>query len=394
MSSVTARFMKSMRLAAGLAGGSKAYTGPSYADIDITRRCNMKCLGCLYHSATFRGPRVQEAAGIPDIPFELVERLCAELPALGTREVVLIGEGEPLLHPRIFDIITAFKRAGCTVQLFTNGTLLDPHNAERMLASGLDTVKVSLWGSTPEEHLLYHPGSGERNFHATMNGIKTLAALRSGLGKTHPTVILTQPLGRYNYRSIRTRIELAAGLGCDGVRFAPFIPWQGEFASAGLTPDAIAFIEGEMKAVRERAESLSLVHNIDETLLRLKLGEHVWRRLPCYVGWFYTRVKVDGTVLSCDLGQIPLGNLHRGTFREIWNGAPYRSFRARAREPQTLTSLNPGCTCDWCCYAKDNYRMHQFAGRVPGLGRKIRRPEATIASPSGARPEGSSPDSP
>ena len=51
----------------------------------------------------------------------------------GTPEVTLSGEGEPLLHPRFFDIVDCFRRARITMQAFTNGSLIDEPMARQIV---------------------------------------------------------------------------------------------------------------------------------------------------------------------------------------------------------------------------------------------------------------------
>jgi hypothetical protein len=57
--------------------------------------------------------------------------------------------------------------------------------------------------------------------------------------------------------------------------------------------------------MKKRLNSLSMEHNIGETLLRYRIGEAVWNKLPCYVGWLHARIKVDGMVLLAGHGINP-----------------------------------------------------------------------------------------
>jgi MoaA/NifB/PqqE/SkfB family radical SAM enzyme len=63
------------------------------------------------------------------------------------------GCGEPLLHPRLFEMLeVAVQGAGCQVSLTTNGTLLGEQAVERLLATGVDAVDISLDAFTPETY--------------------------------------------------------------------------------------------------------------------------------------------------------------------------------------------------------------------------------------------------
>src|SRR5512139_2195195 len=127
-----ATIQKKIKLLRGLLSNEKAYTGPFYLMLDITRRCNLRCLGCRYHSPLLPIP-LQGDPDILVISFDLVKKLCEELSTMGTDEIVLTGGGEPFLHPRLFDIVSAIKTAGLRVTLVTNGTLLEESSIHSLL---------------------------------------------------------------------------------------------------------------------------------------------------------------------------------------------------------------------------------------------------------------------
>ena len=361
-----ATLRQKLRLLRGLIHGEAAFGGPFYMDVDVTRRCNMHCVGCQYHSSRTRNS-VSSDPTVRDVPLEQMKQLCTELPKLGTPDVFLVGEGEPMLHPRWADIVSAFKAAGCTVHLFTNGTLIDKTRAQALLESGLDELRVSLWANTVEEYRLCHPGVDLEYFSRTLDGVKMLTSLKARHNREYPTVILTEPINRHNYGSVRRRIGLAHDLGCDGVAFDTYRHWSGEFGSVALSPGEIEEVGRELTRQREMIDSLSLSHNIDCLLAKHRLGEGAWSRVPCYAGWFFARIRVDGTVVPCGMCSLELGNIRKAGFEEVWNGPRYRAFRRQASSPGGLASLSRVCDCGWCCYAGDNLAVHRYAKWFAGL---------------------------
>jgi MoaA/NifB/PqqE/SkfB family radical SAM enzyme len=302
---------------------------------------------------------------VRDVPFEQIQSLSADLRKLGTREVLLVGEGEPLLHPRICDIVSAFKSADCKVQVFTNGTLIDHRLARALLESGLDVLRVSMWASSPNEFRLVNPGVSPSLFDATLAGVRSITGLRSQLGSRRPAVILTQPLNRHNYQSISRRVRLAHQLGCDGVAFDTYRHWGDEFAPVALSAEQIQEACELLMDARRVAASLALHHNIDRMLLKYRLGETSWQSVPCYAGWFFSRIRVDGTVVPCGMCSMILGNIREEPFEKVWNGPEYRAFRRQASVPGGVASFGPGCDCNWCCYATDNSLVHRYARWIP-----------------------------
>ena len=134
-----ATFLQKARLLKGFLTGEIAYAGPFFVTIDVTRRCNLQCLGCRFHSPEATMPSVGDQS-VQDISFDLVEKLCRELGTMDTEKLILIGEGEPLLHPRLFDIISAAKKAGFHVTLVSNGTLLTKDKIESLIDLRLESL--------------------------------------------------------------------------------------------------------------------------------------------------------------------------------------------------------------------------------------------------------------
>jgi MoaA/NifB/PqqE/SkfB family radical SAM enzyme len=100
---------------AGLLNGKRTFVGSAWVVFDVTRRRNNICRGCFSHCVQPRSlpPGNQRIQGAP---LSLARKLSRELVQAGTSEVVLLGEGEPLLHPQYYEIVSAFKGAGLKTQ--------------------------------------------------------------------------------------------------------------------------------------------------------------------------------------------------------------------------------------------------------------------------------------
>jgi len=127
-----ATFLQKMKLLKGLLTGEMAYAEPFYVTAEPTRRCNLQCLGCRFHSPKINIPSVGEK-NILDISLDLFEALCQELRTMDTEGLLFIGEGEPFLHPIMLDMISMAKTMGLHVTAFTNGTLLDRDTIRSLL---------------------------------------------------------------------------------------------------------------------------------------------------------------------------------------------------------------------------------------------------------------------
>ena len=93
-------------------------------NIELTNQCNLNCLTCM------RNTWEEQAGMMEDAVFE---RILDGIKQINPVPMVFFGGfGEPLLHARVIDWISAAKTAGARVELITNATLLDDRLARRV----------------------------------------------------------------------------------------------------------------------------------------------------------------------------------------------------------------------------------------------------------------------
>jgi MoaA/NifB/PqqE/SkfB family radical SAM enzyme len=112
--------------------------------VEPTSRCNLRCLTCVR--------RVwNEPEG--DLGWPVFEALIDGLnafPDVGT--LVFAGTGEPLLHPRMADMVRLAHRKGLRTEITSNGVLLNRSLVDELAAAGLDQFTVSVDGADPKTH--------------------------------------------------------------------------------------------------------------------------------------------------------------------------------------------------------------------------------------------------
>lgn len=354
-----ATLSEKIRLLRGLHGGELAYTAPFFVTMDLTRRCNLRCFGCRYHSPDRLISPTGEVV-TQDYPLELFRKVSAELKTMGTGSLCISGEGEPLLHLQLLDFVSLAKKAGLQVVLLTNGTLLHESTIKSLIASRLDVLKVSLWASSPEAYERSYPGTNPKNFHHVLEGLKLLARVKAAQKTNFPAVVLHQPITRDNFQHIPALVDLALATGCDGLSFSPFKTRRDQFTAGVLSAEEERAFCLALEQMKERLEVLFVDPGIDQILRRFRLGESVWEKLPCYIGWLHAYLKVDGTVLPCGDCNLVMGNLYDNSFQEIWNGPAFRAFRRQTLTRAGLRALGHQCDCAFCCHVLDNARVHRF----------------------------------
>jgi MoaA/NifB/PqqE/SkfB family radical SAM enzyme len=345
--------------------GDRALMGPFAAVIDVTRRCNLTCVGCPSHAP---GVVWQARREDDDFAWDDFVRVCRELRELGTRKMILIGEGEPTLHPRLPDMIAEARRCGFRATLFTNGTRLDERLARAIAVSGLDEIRISLWASDEQEYARNYGGSDPRLFRRAIDGARAVSRARDAAGLKTPRLVLHRPIDREHFRRLEAMVGVARDAGCDALSLSPLRPLGAGAIERSLTPEEVFEIDGILDRVGQQARDAGLACNEDVVRERFRIGREVWTTSPCYVGWLDVRIRTSGDVYACAPCRQPLGSIRQSSLAEIWNGEPYRLFRRKTRTRNGLAGMAQDCNCGYCCHVLNNARLDRILRWVPRRG--------------------------
>ena len=169
--------------------------------VEVTSRCNLNCLMC---------PRGESQMPEQDLAFPVFQTLLEIIPPGSL--VDLNGWGEPLLHPRLIDMVRLLKQKGCFTGFSTNGLLLTENKAQSLLSAGVDYLAFSLDGASPRTYQAVRGGL----FEKICQNIKRLVRARHGT--LAPQISLTFVMLKANIEEVPAMVELAAQLGVDFVR--------------------------------------------------------------------------------------------------------------------------------------------------------------------------------
>jgi MoaA/NifB/PqqE/SkfB family radical SAM enzyme len=112
--------------------------------VEPTNRCNLECRTCMRNEWSEPLGQMEEST---------FSRILESLRFFSPLPTVFLGGfGEPLVHPRIIEMVADLKRLGSPVELITNGTLLTRQMSKNLIEAGLDRLWVSLDGARPESY--------------------------------------------------------------------------------------------------------------------------------------------------------------------------------------------------------------------------------------------------
>ncbi|GEM_PF-571858 len=268
---------------------------PRLVAIEPTNLCNLKCSMCPVHSSPEGKSR--RRPGFMD--FGLYKNIIRQLPERSKVNLVLHGYGEPLLHPKIADMVSFAKKSGINdVQFATNGLLLTREKSKGLIDSGLDRLDVSLDGYLRKEYESIRIGA---DFKAVKENIFEFLRLRGNKEKPALNIRIVKQGG--NVKSL------------------------GKF----------------IKYWTEAADTVTVDERHDEgSVKRGALG-----RFPCPALRLLMEIYWDGTVVLCNMDAFAknkLGDLKREKLLDIWNGGKLN----RIRELHNKLVFNKPAICDKC----------------------------------------------
>lgn len=323
---------------------------PRFLQIEPVGQCNLRCRMC---PITFRkdGPPNGPPAFMA---FETFTRLLDQfLP--GLEELQLQGLGEPLMHPRFFDMVGYAAGQGVKVSTNSNLTLLNPGRAERLVACGLGELHVSIDGATAETYEFIRTRG---KFSTVVGNVELLQSTKRRLGSATPWLRMVVVAMRRNLAEFPSLVRLAHRLGIDTV-FVQHLCH--DFGESSL-PD-------RYRPMREFVTEQTLLNEdpgriertfADARRVAAELGVDL--RLPntrprphppgtpgperCDWPWRRAYVSYDGRAMPCCIVATPdranFGDMALHGAAAVWNSVGYDDFRRQ------LSSDRPPEICRSC----------------------------------------------
>jgi MoaA/NifB/PqqE/SkfB family radical SAM enzyme len=346
--------------------------GPLYMQISISDPCNHRCVMCAYHPPTDESVRLGQFGGdLPGLmPPEDFKRLVAELRALGTRQIDLVGRGEPLLHPHAAEMVAYAKDSGFTVTMTTNGSRLDATTARKLLDARLDRIRVSLNAGIASTYPRIHVGQTAATHRSIRENVRQLCELRSE--RTNGLyVTLAFVVGSINFAELVEMVEVAHEVGADAAHFQHSFHMDGTDDMALSDTQYARLVDELIPAALARAKMLRIATDLvalRSTPATYRFGGAREAMPPCYIGHFFTVVLGNGNVMACCQTQKSLGSIHAGGFTRVWRSDAYRRFRRAARRLPLRGAELESYECDRCFFRTHNVTVHNVLhpfARIP-----------------------------
>jgi radical SAM protein with 4Fe4S-binding SPASM domain len=310
---------------------------PWSVHVDLTYRCNERCIHCYLDHEDHGEMKTDE-----------IKNVLEQLAQSGTLFLTLSG-GEIFLRDDLFELLEFARSLHFDISLKTNALLIDAERARKLRALSVRRIQISIYSAEPAVHdaITKVRGSLER----TLTAIRFLQA--EGL-----QVKIACPLMKQNLMAYRNVQALAAELG------VPYV------LDMTITPK----MDGDMSLLQLRNPAQDLLPILQDPTLnppsssqdgaqeaQLTTGSatssgiesQAYEDIPCSAGHNSCYISPYGEVFPCVQMPVATGNLRQQRFDEIWFKSPEMERVRAVRESQLPV-------CSKCS-------IRQYCERCPGL---------------------------
>lgn len=290
---------------------------PFFISVEPADFCNLHCPECPVgmRSDIKRPQKTMDA--------ELFKKLIDELKST-LLHTIFYFQGEPLLSKTLPEMIRYAHEAKIYTSTSTNAQRLSDDMAERLIASGLDKLIVSIDGITQESYEKYRIGG---SLQKAIESTKHLIELRKKMNSATPFVEIQCLLLSSNEDQIKGMKKLTKELGVDKLTFktAQFYDFENGHS---LMPS------------KEKHSRYKLTPN-GKYALKKRIKNRCWRL------WNGAVVNVEGNILPCCFdkdNQYSFGNIHDNSFSECWHSTKANSFREKLLKNRKQFEMCRNCT--------------------------------------------------
>lgn len=274
---------------------------PIGLQLEPTVRCQLSCPLC----PRMRMPHTPYGE---DMLFENYTRLMDEI----GQYILVIAFwqwGEPLLHPRISDMVAIAHERNILTVISTNGQISpDEFDIRQLFDAGLDMLIISLDGIDQESYDSFRRG-GEVS--RTMHFARSACRIKRESGRTTPLINIRIIATSVTEAEIDNVREFAATIGADVFSVKAVSLYYDADPDNPILPTRRQYRSFQYQGKRE--------------------AEAYRQMLPsCNKPWSWPTLLHDGTLLICECdhqsAQSP-GNVFTAGFRDVWAGSRSAQIR-------------------------------------------------------------------
>jgi len=260
---------------------------PMMCVISFVYVCNALCPNCPYTNSEIRSD-YKDRPLMNEDTFKLIADQCGEYGAW----IRISGGGEPMLHPKVLDLVEYARKAGAKIGLITNGSRFTEESSVRLLEAGTDMIEFSVDAADPETYAVVRKGL---NWDTLVKNVRRMVELRNKLKS--PTKIIASGVNQEGV-DIEAVVKFWEPI-VDNFQKRKYLTWG--INDPSKSADPTPYLPPE-------------------------------ERVPC--PFIFERLNIDsrGKVMVCGFdieAATDMGNIHDKTIKEIWHGEGFEYYRQK-----------------------------------------------------------------
>ncbi len=311
---------------------------PLYVELSPVGACNHRCTFCAVDYIGYQAQRLDLQRITPRL---------REMGELGVKSIMFAGEGEPLLHKQLPEMIEVCAESGIDTAITSNATVVSDKFLDRGLPH-LSWIKASVNAGRATTYADIHRTDAE-DFPRVVANLQRLVEQREQHG--HRCTLGAQSLLLPENR--HEMVELARlcrdHIGLDYLVVKPYSQhlFSNTHVYEGITYDDMDQLAAELAA--ENRDGFSVIFR--SNTMR-KLGEQREQRYPrcSATPFFWAYVMADGSVYGCSAyltdRRFNYGNLNQQSFEDIWQGEERKANFSYVRKQLDIRDCRTNCRMD------------------------------------------------
>ena len=312
---------------------------PIYAELSLSGACNHRCTFC---SVDYIGYKPIF------IDYDVLERFLKDSATIGLKSIMFAGDGEPLLHPRVSDVIDLAHELNIDTSFTTNAVRLNKKFVERSL-SKVSWIKASVNAGDAETYSRIHRTS-EQDFKTVFENLSYAVQYRKdnniecALGVQ--ALILPD-----NLESLDKLCIKAIECGLDYIVFKPYVhniymeqPGYKDldYSSGNFYRDGIAKLLDKYSGEIDIVARFNALDKLEGTRERYKT---CWSTPSL---WFYVSGNSDVYACGAHIGNplFLLGNINTDSIASIWKSESRKSCLSHVQNDLDLNTCRRTCRMD------------------------------------------------
>ncbi len=272
---------------------------------ELTYRCNERCVHCFNPGASHvEGDKTFRK--VEEIDTKKIIKTLDDLKKIGVFKLMLTG-GEILLRKDLFEILEHVRKQRFSFTIFTNGTLINEDQIQKLKNYYPYRVELSVYSHIPEKHdnITRLKNSWNKTMNTALklkkNGIEVLIKMIV-MKDTISDIAEFQELCKKN--DLTAQLDFSMSAGVDG----------NSYPIKNLLPEPIDLIMESFEI--ESPLNVGTLEKPNSFDAKKSVGQYV-----CGAGRSGMNISAEGNISPCNSLPLEYGNLKNISMSDVWNNS-------------------------------------------------------------------------